>query len=259
MQRYFLFSSSGELGFKNVLLYSSSEITMAIILHIETSTTVCSVALSQNGSLISNHVSYDGPSHASLAGVFVKEALSALPEGRKPDAVAVSGGPGSYTGLRIGVSLAKGLCFGYKIPLIAIPTLKIMASHLNRLKATGPEALLCPMIDARRMEVYCALFDSRLQVVRPTGADIITEDSYSEYLHNGKVLFFGNGASKCKELIRSENAVFIDDIHPLAADMVLLAEAAFETKDFADTAYYEPFYLKDFVATVAKNKVLGNS
>lgn len=229
---------------------------MSCILNIETSTSVCSVALSMDGEVLFEKASFDGPSHAALLGVFVEEALSVLKKkGRKaPDAVAVSSGPGSYTGLRIGVSVAKGLCFGFGIPLIDIHTLDIMAATVRKER----DCLYCAMLDARRMEVYAAIYDASLRSVRETKADIVdAADTYAAYLEKGKVCFFGNGASKCKPVITSPNAIFLEDIHPLAANMIPLAEQAFAAGKFVDPAYFEPFYLKEFQATVAKNKVLG--
>jgi len=232
---------------------------MACILHIETSTSVCSVSVSVDKEVLFRKESFEGPSHASLLGVFVEEALKSVNDKLiKLDAVAVSSGPGSYTGLRIGVSMAKGLCFGYNIPLISIPTLNILAYtaiQQNRLDSSG---LYCAMLDARRMEVYSAIYDAKLDVVRKTEAEVITVDSYSSYLEKAEVCFFGDGAAKCKELITSPNAYFLDDIHPLAINMIPLAEKAWSKSQFEDVAYFEPYYLKEFQATVAKNKVLGN-
>jgi Inactive homolog of metal-dependent proteases, putative molecular chaperone len=145
----------------------------------------------------------------------------------KLDAVAVSSGPGSYTGLRIGVSMAKGLCFGYGIPLIAVPTLKIIASKAISLNNKANETLYCAMLDARRMEVYASIFDRELTTCRETAADIITPETYEEFLNKGPVCFFGNGAEKCKTVITHPNAMFMDQIYPLAEDMALLAEDAF--------------------------------
>ena len=230
---------------------------MACLLSIETSTSVCSVAVSLDGKLFTERISFDGPSHAALLGVFVEEVLIQLKEASIAlDAVAVSGGPGSYTGLRIGVSLAKGLCFGYGIPLISLSTLEVMASRVIREKQEA-EALYCAMLDARRMEVYAAVYDVHLQAVRGVAADIVTSETYAPYLTDKKVWFLGNGAAKCKEAIASPNAAFVDDIHPLATEMIPLAEKAFQDKRFENVAYYEPFYLKEFIATIPKNKVLG--
>ena len=231
---------------------------MSCILSIETSTSVCSVALSMDGEVLFEKASFDGPSHAALLGVFIEEALSVLKgKGKKLDAVAVSSGPGSYTGLRIGVSVAKGLCFGFGIPLIGIHTLDIMAATAIKENKSAAGCLYCAMLDARRMEVYAAIYDSSLKLVRETTADIVEADTYSPYLEKGKICFFGNGAAKCKSVITSPNAIFIEDIHPLAVNMIPLAEQAFAAGQFEDTAYFEPFYLKEFQATIAKNKVLG--
>ena len=209
-----------------------------------------------DGEVLFAKASFDGPSHAALLGVFVEEALSALKkkEGKKLDAVAVSSGPGSYTGLRIGVS------FG--IPLIGIHTLDIMAATAcskgdSQIVSTTDDLLYCAMLDARRMEVYAAIYNASLKPVRETKADIVEAGTYASYLEKGKVCFFGNGASKCKPVITSPNAIFIEDIYPLAVNMIPLSEQAFAAGKFEDTAYFEPFYLKEFQATVARNKVLA--
>lgn len=231
---------------------------MSCILNIDTSTLVCSLALSADGEILFEKTSFDGPSHAALLGVYAEEALAVLKaKGLTLDAVAVSSGPGSYTGLRIGVSVAKGLCFGFGIPLIGIHTLDILAATaISQQPPVGGE-LYCAMIDARRMEVYATIYDAGLNTVRDTSADIVDADTYAAYLEKGKVCFFGNGAEKCRAVITSPNAIFIDNIHPLAVNMVPLAEKAYAEKRFEDVAYFEPFYLKEFQATVAKNKVLG--
>lgn len=229
---------------------------MPTILSIETATPVCSCSLSCDGNILLNRESHEGQSHASLLGVFVNEIMEYVRQNNlKVDAIAVSSGPGSYTGLRIGVSEAKGLSYGLDVPMIAIPTSRIMASMMK--DKVDEKTLLCPMIDARRMEVYATFFDRSLNVIRETSADIIESDSYDNILNDSKVLFFGNGADKCKELSTHPNAMFFDDIHPLASAMMPLAEEAFAMKDFVDSAYFEPFYLKEFVATVPKNKVIN--
>lgn len=228
---------------------------MGILLHIETSTSVCSCALSRGVEILINKESFQVQSHASLLGVFVDEIMQyARAQRISLDAIVVSCGPGSYTGLRIGVSEAKGLSYGLNIPLIALPTHQIMASMMQN--RVGENDLLCPMVDARRMEVYATFFDTSLNVVRKTSADIVDENTYIDLLDKHPIVFFGNGAEKCKEVITHPNARFIADIHPLALGMVPLAEKAFAEKQFVDMAYFEPFYLKEFVATVAKNKVL---
>lgn len=231
---------------------------MSYILHIETATPVCSVAVSDNEELIFYKEELEGPSHANILGSYVKSALDYCREKSiKLDAVAVSAGPGSYTGLRIGVSEAKGICYGLNIPLIAIETLEIMAFSVKQLnKDTDENTLFCPMLDARRMEVYDALFDQKLCKVRNTSADIIDDSSFQSELEHHKIVFFGNGANKCKNSIQSPNAIFLDNIYPLAKNMINLAYQAFLDKKFVDVAYYEPFYLKEFVGTIPKNKVL---
>lgn len=230
---------------------------MASILCIETATETCSVAISVDGEVVFEKENREGPSHATQLGVFVEEALLwARSKGLLLEAIAVSCGPGSYTGLRIGVSEAKGLCFGLNLPLVAVGTLELLANGVVKKKLVGDEVLLCPMIDARRMEVYDALFNKDLEIMRHVEADIIDETSFACFLNNQKVAFFGNGAAKCKDTLQHTNAIFIDDIYAKASDMVELAEAAFVAGDFEDVAYFEPFYLKEFVATIAKNKVL---
>lgn len=227
---------------------------MSCILNIETSTNVCSVAVSENGACIFNKEDREGPNHAVLLGVFVEEALSFIDSHAIPlDAVAVSCGPGSYTGLRIGLSMAKGICYGRDVKLIAIPTLELMCVPLllNE-KVAEDNALLCPMLDARRMEVYAQITNTALQTVKETSADIVEANTYDEYLQNNVVYFFGNGADKCKEVITHPNARFIEDIVPLAKNMFPLAEKRMAEERFEDVAYFVPFYLKDFVAKEAK-------
>lgn len=231
---------------------------MSCILNIETATNICSVAVSFDGKIIFEKENTTGPSHAALLGVFVAEALEAVGKNNhKLDAVAVSCGPGSYTGLRIGVSEAKGLCYGFGIPLIAVKSLEVMAKKvLDTQSGISEDDLLCPMIDARRMEVYAAIYNSKLEVLRDTAADIVDNDSYRNFLDKQKVVFFGNGAEKCKDVLIHDNAVFIDGIYPSAKHMIELSEKAFNNKFFVDVAYFEPFYLKDFVATTPKKNLL---
>lgn len=228
---------------------------MACILHIETSTKACSVALSENGSLIFHKEDIEGPNHSVVCGVFVDEALSFANSHAIPvDAVAVSEGPGSYTGLRIGVSLAKGVCYGRDLPLLSVPTLKLLCVPVLLGKEELPEdALLIPMIDARRMEVYSAVYSRALQEVRPIGADIVDADTYLPYLEKHPVYFFGDGAMKCKNVIQHTNAHFIEGIIPLAKWMFPLAERSLHLGEKQDVAYFEPFYLKDFVAIKSKS------
>jgi tRNA threonylcarbamoyladenosine biosynthesis protein TsaB len=229
---------------------------MALILSIETSTPVCSAALSRNGELIDVRESFDEKSHATSLTIFIQELFDQ--NGFKPsdiDAVAVSEGPGSYTGLRIGVSVAKGLCFGLNKPLIAIDTLKAMALMASD-KIENKPKYYCSMIDARRMEVYTALFDANFQKTEETRALIIDSDPFPEMLSQHTVAFFGNGSDKCRTIIDSSNAIFIGNIYPSAKYMGVLAFEAFQKAEFRDVAYFEPFYLKDFVATIPKQKGL---
>lgn len=228
---------------------------MSCILHIETSTNVCSVALSQDGACLFERKDMEGNTHATLLAPFVEEALSFADSHAIPlDAVAVSSGPGSYTGLRIGASTAKGLCYGRDVKLIAVPTLELLCVPVLLYGEELPEnALLCPMIDARRMEVYAALFDRSLTAVRETAADIVTANSYREYLDERPVCFFGNGAGKCRSALQHPNARFIDGIYPSARHMLPLAERAIARGEFEDVAYFEPFYLKPFVTSQPKD------
>ena len=232
---------------------------MACILHIETSTNVCSVAVSED-----SHVIFEQAEHgehgagAERLGTMVDEALSFTDNHAIPfDAVSVSCGPGSYTGLRIGVSMAKGLCYGRDLKLLAVPTLELFCVPVLlrelALQEGEQEPLLCPMLDARRMEVYSALYDRALKEVRPVGADVVTAETYKQYLDERPVYFFGNGAKKCMEVINHPNAHYIDGIEPLAKWMQPLAEKRFLQEQFEDVAYFVPFYLKDFVAIKPKN------
>ena len=228
---------------------------MACILHIETSTNACSVAVSEDGQRIYEETEHgERGAGAEQLGRMVDEALSFTDSHAIPfDAVAVSCGPGSYTGLRIGVSMAKGICYGRNLKLIAVPTLELMCVPILLRETIQEEnALLCPMIDARRMEVYSALYDRSLKEVRPVGADVVTEDTYKQWLDERPIYFFGNGAKKCIEIIIHPNAHYIDGIEPLAKWMMPLAEKRFLNEQFEDVAYFVPFYLKDFVAIKAK-------
>lgn len=230
---------------------------MSCILHIETSTNICSVALSQDGECIFNKENKEGPSHATILAPYVEEALSFADNHAIPlDAVAISQGPGSYTGLRIGTSTAKGICYGRNIPLIALPTLQVMCVPILLYHDEIPEdALLCPMIDARRMEVYAAIYNRGLNVIRETQADIVEKESYQELLEQHPIYFFGNGADKCKNIINHPNTHFLNGIHPLAKYMFPLAEQAIAKANFADVAYFEPYYLKEFVASTPKKQI----
>ena len=227
---------------------------MSCILNIETSTDVCSVAISDNGQVVFNKEDHSGPNHAVKLGVYVDEALSFIDAHGIPlEAVAVSCGPGSYTGLRIGVSMAKGICYGRDVKLISIPTLELMAVPVLLGEHPAEEdALIVPMLDARRMEVYAKVMDRALKEVRPIQADIVDAETYKEYLDRGTVYFFGNGAEKCMEVINHPNARLVKGIEPLAKNMAPLAEKRFVEGKFEDVAYFVPFYLKDFVAKMSK-------
>lgn len=220
---------------------------MAKILNIETSTTVCSVAVGIDGKLISLKEINDGYSHAEqLEKLIIQSLKEASLTISDLDAVSVSKGPGSYTGLRIGVSLAKGICFGNNISLISIPTLESLACHP---KLVEEEGLKVPMLDARRMEVYACVLNSQNEVVEETSAVVVDKDSFSQRLASEKVLFFGPGMEKCKEVLSSNpNSGFVDEILPSASLMIEKSQQKFDNSQFENVAYFEPFYLKDFVA-----------
>lgn len=237
---------------------------MALILHIETATRVCSVALARDGLRLLLKESTKPNVHSSLLTVFIDEVFKE--SGISPsalDAVAVSMGPGSYTGLRIGVATAKGLCYALGKPLIAVPTLQAMAAGmlLSSLPTPpGGEGVqgvgLCPMLDARRMEVYCAVYDHALKEVMPAEAVIVNEDSFAPYLAKGRVLFGGEGAEKCRAVLEHHpNARFVSGFETSATFLIPLALECFTAGKFEDVAYFEPFYLKEFVA--GKPKVKG--
>ncbi|SDG19968.1 tRNA threonylcarbamoyladenosine biosynthesis protein TsaB [Prevotella communis] len=229
---------------------------MACILHIETSTQVCSVAVSEDSHVIFQLEDHSGPNHAERLGSMVDEALSFTDNHAIPfDAVAVSCGPGSYTGLRIGVSMAKGICYGRNLKLIAVPTLELMCVPVLLREMVEENALLCPMIDARRMEVYAGIYDRALKEVRPVGADVVDAETYKQWLDERPVYFFGNGAAKCMETINHPNAHLIEGIEPLAKWMQPLAERRLLNGQTEDVAYFEPFYLKDYVAKMPKKLI----
>jgi tRNA threonylcarbamoyladenosine biosynthesis protein TsaB len=231
---------------------------MACILHIETSTNVCSVAVSEDGQCIFEQQERgEHGAGAERLGTMVDEAMSFTDNHAIPfDAVAVSCGPGSYTGLRIGVSMAKGICYGRDLKLLAVPTLELLCVPvLLRNPEMEENALLCPMLDARRMEVYAALYDRSLKVVRPVSADIVDSDTYKQWLDERPIYFFGNGAQKCADIINHPHAHFIEGIEPLAKWMQPLAEKRFLNEQFEDVAYFVPFYLKDFVAIKPKKLI----
>jgi len=236
---------------------------MAVILNIETSTEVCSVSLAKDGETMFRKESDEGLNHSQLLTVFIEELFKKNNFGfDRLDAVAVSKGPGSYTGLRIGVSVAKGLCYGLKIPLISVGSIEAMGhySALNvsdyRQFASGDKILFCPMIDARRMEVYTALFNASGEAITPVTAEIIDGNSFSEQLDEHLIMFFGNGAEKCRSKITHKNALFDGPAKTSARFMQKLSENKYNKREFENVAYFEPFYLKDFVATIPKNKLL---
>jgi len=226
---------------------------MACILSIESSTQVCSVAVSNKLELLWSKDNMKSFSHSEVLGTYISEALKFIKDNHLSlDAVAVSEGPGSYTGLRIGVSFAKGLCYGFDIPLIALSSLKIMASQF-----ISSSSYLCPMFDARRMEVYSALYDGNLNELEPARTMIVNEDSFQNILSANKVIFFGSGVEKSKTVIQSINAEFISNIYPSASNMAIVAENANIEDLYVDIAYFEPYYLKDFQATIPKSKVFS--
>jgi tRNA threonylcarbamoyladenosine biosynthesis protein TsaB len=220
---------------------------MALILSLETSTHVCSVALHDDGKLVTSSEVHIEQSHASKLALLIDDvkrlagiSLSEL------KAVAISSGPGSYTGLRIGTSTAKGLCYALNIPVIAVNTLDLLASQVN--KFNQGKSLLVPMIDARRMEVYCQVSDCNLEVVVPIEAKIIDESSFADLLSDNKIIFFGNGADKCENVIKQGSAHFLKGIYPSAAHLGLMSYEKFKENKFENLVHFEPFYLKDFVA-----------
>ena len=243
---------------------------MEKIILIETSTALCSTALAEDGVITSYRESSAPKAHASLTAVFIQEMLSERGLTLADcDAVCVSMGPGSYTGLRVGVSTAKGLCFGSGKPLLAVGTLDTLVAQSSSVIPSevegSPYRFIIPMIDARRMEVYSAVFASNVipseveesptyRQITETSPMIIDESSFAEYLEQGPCLFIGDGAGKCADVIRHPNARF-HQCYPNAAAMLEPALAAFRAGDFKDVAYFEPFYLKEFVATVSKKKL----
>ncbi len=227
---------------------------MANILNIETSTSTCSAALTSDGFILCHREEMEGRNHATLLSDFIKACLDhARDHEMKLDAVAVSIGPGSYTGLRIGLSEAKGLAYAMDIPLIGVDTLKLLATGTMFKCDIDPEALLVPMIDARRMEVYTAVYDMGLtELLAPTPM-ILDESSFNDYLEQGKILYFmGDGAEKASTVIKHPNARFVHGITPLATDMMPLSEMAHMRREFLDLAYSTPSYLKEFQATKPK-------
>ena len=236
---------------------------MALILSIETGTDICSVALANDGELMALRESDEGRDHAKKVALFVDELLRET--GVQPsdiDAIAVGKGPGSYTGLRIGVSFAKGMCYALGIPLIAIGSLDALtevaredfeAGILDVEESDWTQAKLCPMVDARRMEVYAQVFDVEVTAQSDVVAEVVTEESFKEWRAKGKFVIFGNGAKKCAEVLPD---AIIESVVPSARGIVRLAEEAFNAGKFEDLAYFEPFYLKDFIVIPSKKKLL---
>lgn len=226
---------------------------MGIILNLETSSTNCSVCLAKDGVILAmKELNSENYSHAEKLHVFIEEVIKeATLKMQDLEAIAVSKGPGSYTGLRIGVSAAKGLCYALSIPLVSISTLKSMASQLN---GVNDDDTIIPVLDARRMEVYSAIFDSQLNQVRETKAEIIDEQSFEAYIGSTSVHFLGSGAEKIKGIFNSKNLNFHLDVVPSAKEMALISFDKFKNKDFEDVAYFEPYYLKDFVLQTKKDK-----
>lgn len=236
---------------------------MALILSIETGTDICSVALANDGELMALRESDEGRDHAKKVALFVDELLRET--GVQPsdiDAIAVGKGPGSYTGLRIGVSFAKGMCYALGIPLIAIGSLDALtevaredfeAGILDVEEGDWTQVKLCPMVDARRMEVYAQVFDVEGKPESDVVAEVVTEDSFKEWRAKGKFVIFGNGAKKCAEVLPD---AIIESVVPSARGIVRLAEEAFNAGKFEDLAYFEPFYLKDFIVIPSKKKLL---
>jgi tRNA threonylcarbamoyladenosine biosynthesis protein TsaB len=229
---------------------------MAYILHIETATQVCSVALSKDSELIAlqedKTLQY---SHSGQLTTFIEQVVkNANLELKHLNAVAVSMGPGSYTGLRIGVSTAKGICYALDIPLIAVNTPSVIARFAKTVSEYNTDYII-PMIDARRMEVYCAVFDNALNQISETTAEVIDENSFAPFLQKGKVLFCGDGSVKCASILNHPNAIFQSELHTSAAGMPVIVYEKYCNENFEDIAYFEPFYLKDFIA--GKPKVKG--
>ncbi len=233
---------------------------MAVILNIETSGSVCSTALTAEGTVIAHREDFEGRNHAVLLSGFIKHCLDhAADHEIKIDAVAVSMGPGSYTGLRIGLSEAKGLAYALNIPLIGIDTLKLLATRVMfSSDEIDPDTIFIPMIDARRMEVYTSAYNFGLEELLKPQAHILDENSYADLKSSGApLLYFGSGADKAQSIFAdAPNAQYVPGVDALAVDMIALSEIAFTRKQFIDTAYSTPFYLKDFQATTPKNKVL---
>ncbi len=229
---------------------------MAVILNIETSTTVCSAALTAEGMILTHYENFEGRNHAALLSDYVKACLDFLADKElKLDAVAVSIGPGSYTGLRIGLSEAKGLAYVLDVPLIAVPTLKLMATRVMfSTLDIDPSTIFVPMIDARRMEVYTAAYDFALEELMHPQPLVLDQTAYADLIATGRpLLLFGDGSAKAAGVVDAPNVKIVEGVDPLAVDMIALAERAYAHRDFVDLAYSVPVYLKEFVATKPKS------
>lgn len=230
-----------------------------MVICLETATNLCSVALCDRGGVVSLKESIESKSHASMLTIFIDEVLRENRiRARDLDAVAVGKGPGSYTGLRIGVSVAKGIAYAASLPLIAIETTISMFYGITEMLDKGEEGgdlLYCPMIDARRMEVYNAVYDQDGKTVKEISADIIEEDSFSDIPENRRIIFFGDGAAKCKGVIKRKNIYFEDDFRISAAYMHKPVYEAINVNNFEDVAYFEPFYLKDFITSTPRKNI----
>lgn len=230
---------------------------MALILSIETATPVCSVALHEKGNLLSKSEVFVKQSHSVILTTLMNQVLEiAGKEKTALNAIAISKGPGSYTGLRIGTSTAKGFCYALDLPLLSVNTLEAMTAQV--VKFFPEDTLFCPMLDARRMEVYCCIMDYGLNILEETQAKIIDKNSFQNILKTKKVVFFGNGAAKCKEVLSHQpNSFFIEGIHPTAKSIDMLAYQKYLNQEFEDLAYFEPYYLKEFIAKKPKKNLIA--
>lgn len=234
-----------------------------MVICIETATNLCSVALCDSNRIITLKESIENRSHASMLTVLIDETLKENGiKARELEAIAVGKGPGSYTGLRIGVSVAKGLAFAASVPLIGIETTITMfrgvAGRWDEKIHAGEKILFCPMLDARRMEVYNAIYDSKGDTIKPISAEIIGEDSFMDIPETEKLILFGDGAEKCREVIKRKNVYFEDDFRISASFMHKPVYEALKNRQFEDVAYFEPFYLKDFITSIPRKNILGS-
>lgn len=238
-------------GYRKIVAYILTE-SMALILNIDTATEQAGVCLSKDGEVLEALTHDDQKNHAGFIQPAIRELmLKTSYQLADVDAIAVTAGPGSYTGLRVGLATAKGLCFTLGKPLLLVNTLEVMAQAVIRAGVPASDILICPMIDARRMEVFMGMYTTQLQVVQSPSAVILTEESFKEILDNQVILFSGNGSAKFKAMMQHSNAMF-SEVQHVAGDLGVLAEAAFKRNDIADLAYSEPFYLKEFFNPVSK-------